>query len=108
MARNLKTYQKINDVVVPYLLENVGEMAVEGAPRFDSEKQQWVVPVSCRTARGVLPAGEIHLNRRLEVIYATTRDEMVRVIEAQLHLLPFIVLGQEQELTAKGLQPLHV
>lgn len=108
MASKIKTYQKINDIVVPYLLENVGEMAVEGAPRFDAEKQQWIVPVSCRTERGILPAGEIHLNRRLKLVYATTRDEMLRVVQAQLERLPFIILGQEQELTAKGLQPLHV
>jgi len=108
MAKRIDTLKKINDIVVSYLLENVGEMAVEGAPRYDDDKAQWVIPISCRTARGILPTGEIHLNKKLEIVYATPLDDMLQILEAQLKRLPFIVLGDERELAAKGLEALHV
>lgn len=83
-------------------------MAVEGAPRLDAAKQQWLAPVSCRTTRGILPAGEVHLDSALGIIYATPRDEMLRVVEAQLKRLPFIVLGEEKYLEAKGVALLEI
>ena len=108
MARNMTVYQKINDIVVTYLLENVGEMAQEGAPRYEEESRYWIVPVACRTVRGIFPSGEIHLNERLEIIYATPLEEMVRIVQAQLKRLPFIALAEEDELQAKGIKTLQV
>ncbi len=108
MAERIDTLKKINDIAVSYLLENIGEMAVEGAPRYDDVKAQWAIPISCRTPRGILPTGEIRLNKKLEIVYATPLEDMLQILEAQLKRLPFIVLGDEQELAAKGLEALHV
>ncbi len=83
-TRRMNVYQKIHHIVVIYLIENVGEMAMAGVPRYDEKLEQWRVPVLCRTVRGILPGGEIRMTKRLRIAFATPREEMLRNVEAQL------------------------
>jgi len=63
------------------------------------------VPVLCRTSRGFLLAGKIELDEDLNIIFASSREEMVRIVEAQLKRLPYLVYAEEGELVAAGFQP---
>ncbi|GIL14952.1 MAG: hypothetical protein BroJett039_01250 [Chloroflexota bacterium] len=80
-------YERIRERVVVYLIEQVGDMAVQGHPHYDKEIERWRVPVYCRTFRGTLLGGEIQLTKRLRIAFATPRQEMVRNVEAQLKQL---------------------
>lgn len=108
MATNLEVYKKIRGIVTRYLIEHVGDMSLEGAPSFDEERKVWVVPVLCRTSKGILPAGKIELDENLNIVYASPLEEMARVTEAQLERLPFMVYAKEGELEAAGFEPIKV
>jgi hypothetical protein len=108
MARRKNVYAKIEEITTIYLLEHVGEKAVAGWPRFDKERRLWIVTVLCETPQGVLPAGKIELDENLDLIYATPRDAMVRVVEEQLRRLPHLVFADADELKAKGIDVLTV
>jgi hypothetical protein len=103
MANRKKVYKKIEQITAKYLLRHVGELAVTGWPRFDEDRQLWVVTVLCETPRGVVPAGRIELDKKLNLIYATPREDMVRAVEEHLRRKPFLVYGDEKELKAKGI-----
>lgn len=83
----IDTYEKIRRKVVAYLIEHVGDMAMQGTPTYDSEIDRWRVPVYCRTARGILLGGEMHLTKRLRIDYVTPRADMVENVERQLRQL---------------------
>jgi hypothetical protein len=104
MARRKNVYEKIEQITTKFLLRNVGELAVTGWPRFDEDRQRWIITIMCETARGVLPAGKIELDENLDLVYATPRDDMVRAVEEQLRRKPFLVYADEEELKAKGIE----
>jgi len=108
MAIDLEVHRKVRSIVTRYVIEHVGDMAVEGAPVFDEEQRVWIVPIFCRTSRGILPAGKIELDEELNIIFASPREEMERVVEAQLKRLPYLVYAEEGELEAAGFQPVKV
>jgi len=103
MARRRDIYDKVKEIAEIYLLEHVGERAVIGWPHFDDDRQIWIVTVLCETPRGVVPAGRIELGRKLNLIYATPRDEMARAVEEHLRRRLHLVFGDENELKAKGI-----
>ena len=102
MARRKDVYKKIEQITTKYLLRNVGELAVTGWPRFDEDRQLWVITVLCETARGVVPAGRIELDKKLNLVYASSREDMVRAVEEHQRRRLYLVLGDEEELKAKG------
>ncbi len=108
MARRKDVYDKVKDITEIYLLEHIGEKAVTGWPRFDEDRQLWVVTVLCETPRGVVPAGRIELDKKLNLIYATPREDMVRAVEEHLRRKPFLVYGDEEELKAKGIDVITI
>lgn len=89
-------YSKIAEIIDEYLLRYIGERAVSGVTRFDENRRRWIVTIMCETSRGVLPAGKIELDENLDLVYATPRDYMVRVVEEQLRRKPFLVYGDEE------------
>jgi len=108
MARRKNVYAQIEEITTIYLLENIGEKAVTGWPRFDENRRLWIIAIMCETPQGVLPAGKIELDENLDLVYATPRDAMVRVIEEQLRRLPHLVFADADELKAKGIDVLAV
>ena len=108
MAIDLEAHRKVRSIVTRYVIEYVGDMAVEGSPTFDKEREVWTVSILCRTSRGILPAGKIELDEGLSIIFASPREEMVRVVEAQLKRLPYLVYAEEGELVAAGFEPVKV
>lgn len=102
MARRKDVYKKIEHITVKYLLEHIGEKAVTSRPRYDEDRELWVVTVLCETPRGVVPAGRIELDKKLNLVYASTREDMVRAVEENLRRKPLLVMGNEEELRAKG------
>jgi len=108
MARRRNDYEKIKEIIDQYLLENIGEKAVGGAPRFNEELHRWIVPILCETNRGILPAGRIELDESLNLVYTTPKTDMVNAIEAQLRRLPYLVFAEEGELKAKGIDAITI
>ena len=82
MARRKNISSKVKEIAEIYLLEHIGERAVSGWPRFDEDRRRWIVAIMCETPQGVLPAGKIELEENLDLVYATPRDAMVRVVES--------------------------
>lgn len=97
---------EVRRVVVKYLVSHVGERALADNPRFDKERKVWSVSVLCRTARGILLAGEIQLNQDLEIVYAPSKEELTRAVEVQLERIPYLVYADREELEAKGFKPI--
>ncbi len=88
MARiTFDVYRKIHRIVIKYLIEHIGEMTMQGPPQYDEQLQRWRVPIMCRTTRGILPAGEIQLTKRLRIAFVTSREDMLQTLEAQLKQL---------------------
>jgi len=102
MARQKHNYEKIRQITEKYLLRNVGELALSGWPRFDDDRQIWVVTVLCETPKGVVPAGRIELDKKLNMLYVTPKEDMVRAVEEQLRPRLHLVFGDAEELRAKG------
>ncbi len=89
----MTTQQQISQIVTHYLIENIGEMAMQGLIQYDAKLERWRVPILCRTNRGILLAGEIQLTNRLEIQYATPLDEMLDTVQAQLKQLDRVPLS---------------
>src|SRR5207253_5382480 len=81
-----------------YLMDHVGELTAPGAPIFDAATRRWRVPVLCKTAKGILPVGEILFNEAGNLVAASDRQQMLRVLTTQLVRLPFLVFGDKDEL----------
>ncbi len=108
MARRKDVYDKVQEIAEIYLLEHIGEKTVTTWPRYDEDRELWVVTVLCETPRGVIPAGRIELDKKLNLIYASTREDMVRAVEENLRRKLFLVMGNEEELKAKGVDIISV
>jgi hypothetical protein len=97
-------FQKVQD----YLTDHVGELTAPGAPVFDATSHHWRVPVLCKTAKEILPVGELLLDEAGHFVAVPDKAQMVRVLEAQLARLPFLVFGEKEELEKKGVQVVSV
>lgn len=87
-----------------YLVAYVGEKAFPGKPQFDEKRSVWSIPLLCQTSRGIFLGGKIELSEAFDLIYAPSKSEFTRVVEAQLKRLPVFVYADEAELAAKGFE----
>lgn len=108
MALNLKAQSAARSAAVRYLSAFIGERALAGSPEYVKSKKIWRIQILCSTPRGILPAGEMHLDDKLQVIYAPSKEELGRIVEAQLERLPYLVFAKEGELEAKGFRPIKI
>ena len=99
-----KNLKKARGKATEYLVSYVGEKAVTGTPRFDTERKIWFVPVLFQTSRGIFLAGKIELDERFEIVFAPSKSELTRMVEVQLKRLPSIVYADKEELEAKGFE----
>jgi len=97
-------FRKVQD----YLTDYVGELTAPGTPVLDAATRHWRVPVLCKTAKGILPIGEFLLDEAGHFVAVPDKEQMVRVLEAQLARLPFLVFGEKEELEKKGVQVVSV
>jgi hypothetical protein len=91
-----------------YLSDHVGELTVPGAPIFDAATRRWRVPVLCKSAKGILPVGEILFDEVGNLVAVADKEQMLRVLNTQLARLPFLVFGDKDELEKKGVQVVTV
>ncbi len=96
---------QIRQIAVEYAVMYVGDRAVEGVPSFDEQRHVWRVPILCRTSRGILLAGEMQIDEQLHIVYAPTKEELTKAVEAQLERLPYLVYATREELEAAGFEP---
>src|SRR5437867_524027 len=87
-----------------YLIDYVGELTSPGTPIFDATTRHWRVPVLCKTAKAILPVGEFVADETGNFIALPDKEQMLRVLSAQLERLPFLVFGEKEELEQKGIQ----
>jgi hypothetical protein len=97
-------FQKVLD----YLTDHVGELTAPGAAVFDAATRHWRVPVLCKTAKGILPVSEFLLDEASNFVAVPDKAQMVRVLEAQMARLPFLVFGEKEELEKKGVHVVSV
>ncbi|NCO35088.1 MAG: hypothetical protein GW893_14670 [Armatimonadetes bacterium] len=91
-------FQKVKD----YLTDYVGELTMPGAPVFDAATRCWRVPVLCKTAKGILPVGEFVADVAGNFVAVPDKEQMLRVLRAQVVRLPFLVFGEKEELERMG------
>ena len=65
-----------------YLADHVGDMVSPGSPVFDAQSGNWRVAVLCRTAKGLLPVGEIVMDTSGAFLSVPGSDEMLRVLNS--------------------------
>lgn len=97
-------FQKVQD----YLTDYVGELTAPGTLVFDAATRLWRVPILCKTDKGILPVGEFLLDESGNFVAIPSKEQMLRVLEAQRARLPFLVFGEKEELEKKGLQVVAV
>lgn len=105
---NLKTGEHARELVIEYLSAYIGERALAGSPQFDHDAQVWRVPILVRTPRGIFLVGEVVLDSTPTIVRAPTKQQVGKVLEAQLDQLPYIVFAAEGELEAKGFHPIKI
>lgn len=93
-------FQKVQD----YLTDYVGELTTPGTPVFNATTRRWRVPVLCKTIKGILPVGEFVADEAGNFIAIPDKEQMLRVLEAQVARLPFLVFGEKEEVERKGLE----
>jgi hypothetical protein len=77
-------------------------MATPGTPIFDPARREWRVAVLGRTANAILPVGEFLLDEDANIIAIPSKEPMLRVLEAQVERLPYLVYGDREELERHG------
>lgn len=96
-----KIYEKVKD----YLCDEIGNMAMPGDPIFDANKRRWQVPVLCKTEKGIFITGQILLDENLNFVRIPSREQMLKILEAEMRQIPFLVYAETDELREKGLEP---
>jgi len=89
--------------VQEYLDDYVGEMTLPGAPTFDHRSRRWRVPVLARSSKAVFPVGEFLLDEHGEFLSTPDREQMSRLLDAQIERTAVLVLADKDEVEAKGL-----
>jgi hypothetical protein len=92
----------ILDRVQEYLDDYIGEMTMPGRPSFDFTQRQWRVPVLARTSKAIFPVGEFVMDEAGNPLSVPDRDQMVRILRAQVAQTPSLVLAAPDELEARG------
>ena len=92
------------DKVKNYLIDEIGNMAMPGDPKYDPHIKRWLVPVLCKTAKGVFISGEIILDEDLNFIRIPSKEQMLETLEAEMRRLPFLVYAEPEELEKAGLK----
>jgi hypothetical protein len=81
---------------------------VSESPRFDNKEKIWKVPVLCKTERGVIIAGEFHINKNGDFVNVPTKKEMMKTVELQVNKLPFLYYGTKKELHKQKITPVTI
>jgi hypothetical protein len=97
-------YAKVRD----YLIDHVGELTAPGAPVYDGASRQWHVPVLCKTPQGILIVGDVVANEAGDLISVPEKEQMLRLLEAQISRLPLLVFGDRETLERVGAQVVQV
>jgi len=97
--------KNVYEKVKYYLIDEIGNMAMPGDPKFDSLLKRWEVPVLCKTEKGVFIAGEIILDEILNFIRIPSKEHMLKTLEIEMRRLPFLVYAEPEELKKTGLKP---
>src|SRR5258708_38600286 len=98
----------ISTKVQAYLIEYIGERTAPGVPVFDAALNQWRVPVLCKLPNGQLPVGEFMLDEEANFVSIPDKDAMIRVADAYVERVPYLVYGSKDELARKGIDPVAV
>lgn len=96
--------KSVYDKVKNFLIDEIGNMALPGDPKFDPLFKRWRVPVLCKTDKGVFIAGEILLDETLEFIRIPSKEQMLKTLETEMRELPFLVYAEPEELKKAGLK----
>lgn len=86
------------------MIDEIGNMAMPGDPKFDPTLKRWQVPVLCKTEKGVFIVGEILLNKKLDFIRIPSKEQMLKTLEAEMRQLPFLVYAEPEEQEKTGLK----
>ncbi|HDP98543.1 MAG TPA: hypothetical protein ENN22_05080 [bacterium] len=100
--------KNIYDKVKDYLCDEIGNMALPGEPKFDAELKNWHVPVLCKTEKGIFLTGEILLDEDLNFIRIPAKEQMLKILETAMRLVPFLVYAEPEELKKKGLKAVAI
>ncbi len=68
-----------------YLYNNIGHLTTTGTPRFDIKEKIWKVAVLCKTERGIIIAGEFHVNKADNFVNMLTTEETTKTVELQAY-----------------------
>jgi hypothetical protein len=98
----------IVEKALDYLTDHVGDLTAPGVPIFNAATRRWHVPVLCKTAKGILPVGEILFDEAANLLAVPDKERMLRVLALQTERLPFLVFGDKDELEKKGVQVVAV
>jgi len=88
-----------------YLYRNVGNLVTAGRSVFDLKNHYWHVPVLCKTDRGIFIVGEFKLDQELNFVFIPTKQEMLKVLNAQLKRTLTLVNEEPDEVRQRGLIP---
>jgi hypothetical protein len=100
----MEIYEKVRE----YLYNNIGHLTTAGTPRFDNKEKIWKVPVLCKTERGVIIAGEFHINKNGDFVNVPTKEEMMKTVGLQVNKPPFLYYGTKKELHKQKITPVTI
>lgn len=95
-----RVYEKVKD----YLCDEIGNMAIPGEPVFDKNTKRWQVPVLCKTERGIFVTGQFLLDENINFIRIPSREQMLKILAAEMQQMPYLVYAESDELEKKGLK----
>ncbi|NUO79028.1 hypothetical protein HUU05_03050 [candidate division KSB1 bacterium] len=95
---------RVSEKVKNYLIDNVGNMLMPGAPFFDEASKEWKVSALCRTERGIFVVGEFSLDEDLNFIAIPTKKQMLKILEKTMRRVPALVYADPAELRRKGVR----
>ena len=100
----MEIYKKVRKC----LYENIGHMTTAGTPKYDTIENIWKVPVLCKTERGIIIVGEFHINKEGEFINIPTKEEMLKTVEMEISMLPYLYYGNKEELEEHKIKPVLI
>jgi hypothetical protein len=88
-----------------YLLDNIGHMTYPGNASFNPTAQRWFVPIHCRTERGTVVVGDMELDPKGHIVFASTGAPMLLVV--QVTRWPSFCYDERHETHDKSSYPLR-